>query len=254
MSTPTVSWDETTPSGSENISLGDNRIQELKTQLREVISVDHEFANSGQTATTGQHKQVTLQEQANLGTGAVGATILGNQTVSGKGELVYVDEDNNDVQITSGGKTRAESLGGVYPVANLAAIATLLDKIYFVGIVITSGVSTNPNTLLGIGTWAQIKGKVIVGIADSGTFNTLDATGGVETVTLTSAQSGLPAHTHTSPLASPNTGGTSGVPQNTPGPADTTSNASNANSAADAAQAHTNLQPYQVKYVWQRTA
>ena len=36
----------------------------------------------------------------------------------------------------------------------------------------------------------------MVGKATSGTFATAGATGGAETVTLTSAQSGVPAHTH----------------------------------------------------------
>lgn len=100
---PTVSWDESNPAGSQDISLGDDRIRELKTQIREVINVDHDFPSSGQAADNGQHKQVTLQEQADLGTGAVGATILGSQTSGGKGELTYTDEDDNDIQITKGG-------------------------------------------------------------------------------------------------------------------------------------------------------
>ncbi len=110
MSVPTVSWDETSPPGNQAISLGDNRIREAKTQIREIIDVDHDFPSSGSAADNGQHKQVTLQEQADLGTGAVGATILGSQTVSGKGELVYTDEDDNDIQITSGGLLMAGQL------------------------------------------------------------------------------------------------------------------------------------------------
>lgn len=104
MTVPTVSWSEITPAGSDSASGGDDRIRELKTQIREVIDVDHDFPSSGQATDVGQHKQVTLQEQADIGTGAVGATILGSQTISGKGELVYTDEDDTDIQLTSGGK------------------------------------------------------------------------------------------------------------------------------------------------------
>jgi len=103
MSIPTVAWDETSPAGSQAISLGDNRIREMKTQIREVINVDHDFPSSGSAADNGQHKKMTLQEQADLGTGAEGVPILGAQTVSGKAELVFTDEDDNDIQITSGG-------------------------------------------------------------------------------------------------------------------------------------------------------
>jgi hypothetical protein len=101
---PTTAWSELTPSGSDNVSAGDNRIREMKTQIREVINVDHDFPSSGQAADVGQHKKVTLQEQANLGTGAEGVPILGAQTVGGKAELVFTDEDDNDIQLTSGGK------------------------------------------------------------------------------------------------------------------------------------------------------
>lgn len=101
---PTTSWNEASPAGSDNISAGDNRIREMKTQIREVIDVDHDFPSSGQAADVGQHKKVTLQEQANLGTGAEGVPILGAQTVDGKAELVFTDEDDNDIQLTSSGK------------------------------------------------------------------------------------------------------------------------------------------------------
>lgn len=249
---PSVAWDETAPSGSQAISLGDDRIRELKTQIREVINVDHDFPSSGQASDNGQHKQVTLQEQADLGTGAVNATILGSQTVSGKGELCYVDEDDNTIQITSGGKIRAESLGGVYPAANLAAVATIMNLIYPVGTVLTFGVSTNPATLLGIGTWSAIAGRVIVGIdAGQTEFDTLNETGGEKTHLLTSAESGLPAHNHS--LSNYNDG-TSGTVAKSASANNPTGGVTGTNTAADAASAHNNLQPYIVKYVWERVS
>lgn len=107
---PTVSWDETSPAGSQAISLGDDRIREMKTQLREVIDVDHKFGSSGSDADNGCHDQVTLLEKADLGTGAVGKTILGSQTVSGKGELCYVDEDDTTIQLTTLGGINAAAL------------------------------------------------------------------------------------------------------------------------------------------------
>ncbi len=122
---PTVSWDETSPVGTQAISLGDDRIRELKTQLREIIDVDHDFPSSGTAADNGQHKKVTLQEQADLGTGAVSATILGSQTVSGKGELCYVDEDDNTIQITSAGYI----LGGSLKAASVAHAALADDAV-----------------------------------------------------------------------------------------------------------------------------
>ena len=125
-------------------------------------------------------------------------------------------------------------------------IATVWEAIYPVGIVVTLGVSTNPATLFGMGTWEQIKGKVIVGIDDSGTFDTLDATGGEETHTLTVDE--MPAHTHsyTTKLDESSTG------YLTEGGVDAGS--VRESSSTGGGDPHNNLQPYIVKYVWQRTA
>lgn len=249
---PTTSYDPTSPAGSQAISLGDDAIRLLKVQIQEVIDVDHDFPSSGQAADVGQHKQVTLQEKADLGTGAAGATILGSQTVSGKGELVYTDEDDNDIQITSAGKIKAESIAGVYPAANVAALATMMNLIYPIGFVVTLGVSTNPGTLFGVGTWTAIAGRVIVGIdAGQTEFDTLDETGGEKTHLLTSAESGLPAHNHS--LATYNDG-TSGTVAKSASANNPTGGFTGTNSAADASSAHNNLQPYQVKYIWQRVS
>lgn len=251
MSVPTQSWDETKPAGSRSIKLGDNDIREFKTQIREIIGVDHDLPSSGSANDIGQHLRVTLQEQADLGTGAEGTTILGNQTISGKGELVYTDEDDNDVQLTTGGKICVSSL------TTVASISTILNLIYPIGFVVTLGVSTNPATLFGIGTWTAIAGKVIVGINAGDTeFDTLDETGGYKTITLTAAQSGVPAHNHQEQSLEGGTNIGYGVQGNS-GSGDTVREGyvyTKNNVAADASEAHSNLQPYIVKYVWQRTA
>lgn len=130
--------------------------------------------------------------------------------------------------------------------------------------------STNPGTLLGFGTWEAFgAGRVLVGKASAGTFSTAGATGGAETVTLTSAQSGLPAHTHIqnahshTSLASRVRSGTTGILDGASGTAfsfntdqgtaEATATNQN-NTAADASSAHNNLQPYIVVYIWKRTA
>ena len=248
MSIPTVAINEATPAGGNYVREGDNRIREHKKQVREIMEVDHNYQSSGQDAAAGQHKQMTLVEAADIGTGAEGVPILGAQTEDGGPELVYTDEDDNDVQITKDGYLDATSLGGVYPAANLAALATMMALIYPVGIVITLGVATDPADLLGIGTWAAIEGKVIVGKAAAGTFNTLDGTGGAETVTLDTTM--MPAHTHTVGTTTNNQGGASDdvTEANVAGAGSVTT------SSTGDGGAHANLQPYIVKYVWQRTA
>jgi len=140
------------------------------------------------------------------------------------------------------------------------SLTDVLGLIYPVGIVITLGVATNPATLLGIGTWTAITGKVIVGKAAAGTFNTLDATGGAETHTLTTAE--LASHSH-------KTDGSDGgnkmiVRQGFDSHVDYASGSASNNDlayidgsktgTAGSGTAHNNLQPYICKYVWQRTS
>ena len=128
------------------------------------------------------------------------------------------------------------------------SLTDVLALIYPIGIVITLGVSTNPATLLGIGTWTAITGKVIVGKAGSGTFNTLDATGGAETVTLSTAQ--IPVHTHNvQDVLGNNTVNSSGSAGTKGGYA-----SDKVSDSTGGGGGHTNLQPYIVKYVWQRVS
>ena len=257
MTVPATTWSETTPAGSDNIAQGDDRIRELKAQVREIIAVDHEMTSTQSAATGGQHKQVTLQEQADLGTGAVGATILGNQTVSGEGELVYTDEGDTDVQITSLGKLNAAALGGVYGApAAVADLVNILPYIYPVGSVYTNAaVSTNPATLFGFGTWVAIEGECVVGLVAGGYFDTLGSVPeGAATVKLTGGESGTSAHTHditTSQVAAGSSNLVAGY--NTRTADQTVTAGALASTEADADDAHNNIQPSYVCYVWRRT-
>ena len=258
MAVPSTSWSESSPAGSDLMSTVDNRIREMKTQVREVVGVDHDFPSSGQATDNGQHLRVTLQEQADLGSGAVGTTILGSQTINGKGELVYTDEDDNDIQITKDGFLHAPSLKGVYPAADLAAVASIMNYVYPVGSVYSNvTVSTNPGTLLGVGTWVAIEGYVIAGYkAGDANFGTAGATVGVASVTLTAAQSGVPAHTHNinGNDAAGAVMGLADAAWNGRASASGLGAVTQANSTASAAEAHTNIQPTLVAYSWRRTA
>jgi len=242
-------WSETSPAGSDAINLGDNRIRELKTQIREVIGVDHDFPSSGQAADNGQHLRVTLQEQADLGTGAVGTTILGNQTVSGKGELVYTDEDDNDVQITAGGKINAAAMGGVYAAANVAAIANIMALIYPVGsYYFNDSVSTNPGTLLGVGTWVAVEERVLVGYKSGSTeFGTAGGEYGAKTVDA--------SHTHTVANSGWGTTSSGGSGILLAGPNDGGASWSNngVTSGSGGSSTQSNLQPSRTVYMWRRT-
>lgn len=157
-----------------------------------------------------------------------------------------------------------------FPQADLGFQSTA-ERLLPVGCIFTTVSNTNPTDLLGFGTWEAFgSGRVLVGFDPAqAEFDGLEDTGGVKTVTLTAAQSGLPQHTHiqnphthvetvnttatgpnvgSAPDASTNNGVASGY---------STQPATAVNQDAgptNAAQAHTNLSPYIVVRFWKRTA
>lgn len=177
----------------------------------------------------------------------------------------------------SANKATSTSLGTsntLYPSQNAvkayvdAAILAAKQALYPVGSIWTStSVSTNPGTVLGFGTWAAFgQGRVLVSKATSGTFGTIGATGGAETVTLTSAE--MPVHNH-----GVNDPGHNHGMYNTynNGAGNNRSNLANGSLVswsapatgwaytgistqnAGSGGAHNNLQPYIVVYMWERT-
>lgn len=147
--------------------------------------------------------------------------------------------------------------------ANAVTAAVVNALVYPVGsIYFNMAVATNPATLLGMGTWvAYGAGRVLVGKAASGTFDTLNEELGSETHALSIAE--LPAHGHPYRLSPASTAGsgTSGgfmtsSSDSTVGPNNsTTSNSSGTQiGAAGSGTAHTNLQPSVTVYMWKRTA
>lgn len=151
----------------------------------------------------------------------------------------------------------------------------LKTTIYPIGYILTTiDQNYDPNIAISGTTWVRFaEGKTIVGVDTADTdFNTSEKTGGTKSVTLTSSQSGLPAHNHTATQAahshklykSVESGGSQreirSVEKRKGGwvlnlissvqPAVTVDNAP----AQNAASAHTNLQPYVTVFFWKRTA
>ena len=131
-----------------------------------------------------------------------------------------------------------------------AAIVNAL--VYPVGsIYFNAQVATNPNTLLGFGTWeAYGGGRVPVGVHSSGTFDGLNETGGAETHTLSEAE--LPSHTHSVTFPRSNTSG-GGGPVHPCMSAGDGGSVSATVSSTGSGNAHNNLQPYITVYMWKRT-
>ena len=163
---------------------------------------------------------------------------------------------NNGIAATqSAGNNTTKVATTAFVTAAVAALdaAAINAIVYPVGSIYTNmAVATNPATLLGMGTWvAYGEGRVLVGKAGSGTFDTLDENIGDETTTLTVAN--LPAHTHTNNVSTsqgmfdggnPAYGGSYGL----------TTAGSVASSSTGGGTAHTNLQPSVTVYMWKRTA
>jgi hypothetical protein len=141
-----------------------------------------------------------------------------------------------------------------------AAITAVKAALYPVGSIYTNAeVSTNPATLLGFGTWAAYaEGRVPVGKASSGTFDTLNATGGAETDAHTLTLSEIPSHNHNNGsyqyLLLSNGSATIADTDSTSGEPNLAQQG--AIQAAGGGQAHSHdiLQPYIVVYMWKRTA
>jgi len=181
-------------------------------------------------------------------------TLVDSATISGIVAADITSGTITDTQISSVSGAKFTTLSatpsgaGAIPSANLTSVLTTL---YPVGSIYCSTVSTNPNTLFGFGTWVAFgAGRVLVGNGTSDAAYAAGATGGVSTVTLTAAQSGLPAHTHPIKYATPSGSDGAGFDD----AAGSGTKNSDANSAADASEAHTNLQPYIVVYMFNRTA
>jgi hypothetical protein len=154
----------------------------------------------------------------------------------------------------------------------LATTAFVLQHLYPIGsIYINAGVSTNPATLFGFGTWAAFgAGRVMVGLNGSDTlFDTLEETGGSKDSVVVShthaATVTETAHTHTyightglfsggeNSITVMNdaagTGGTESFTTNS-----TATGITVANSTVGSSGTNANLQPYITVAMWKRTA
>jgi microcystin-dependent protein len=131
--------------------------------------------------------------------------------------------------------------------AAAAATTATLSSVYPVGSIYTSVVATNPTTFFG-GQWNPFgQGKVMIGVDSTDTdFDTVGNTGGAKTHTLITDE--IPSHTHS--MSIENASGTGST-----GSSNGASSFSTVNtSATGGGQAHNNLQPYVVVYMWKRVA
>jgi hypothetical protein len=124
--------------------------------------------------------------------------------------------------------------------------------------------NTNPSTLFG-GTWVLLTGGYVLKTISSGTGGSTNSAGNTGSTTLTAAQSGVPAHSHTvtvNKVGSSNIGIVtlaSGGAYYAPvaGTGETLSGSAANNTAKNASQGHSHTagMPQNIGvYVWKRTA
>ncbi len=100
---------EAQPADTENISLGAGRIRDLKSDIQERLEIDHFHAGDAQD---GEHKKLTLGAPIATPANVANKGFLYGKDVGGKIELHWLDEDGNEIQITSVGSLLGITITG----------------------------------------------------------------------------------------------------------------------------------------------
>lgn len=222
----------------------------IPTQYTDEMAQDAVGGMIADTATIDlTYTDATPELKADVKTDSIGNTLLANMAANTiKGRVTASTGDPEDL-------TAAQAAGILK--------SSIADLMYPVGSIYCSVVSTNPNTLFGVGTWVAFgAGKVMVGINAAETeFDTVEETGGEKTHTLNTTE--MPTHTHIQDAhghsvnihAASTSGGDGYAAYGTgTGSAYGAANNTATNQNAGGGGAHNNLQPYIVVYMWKRTA
>ena len=238
------SLNSSNPTASDAVSEGDDHLRLIKSTVKAT------FPNIT-NAVTSTHTELNLLDGVTANTtelNYVDVATLGTVEAS---KAVTADANKDITGVRNLTITGAFSAG--------SGVVTMAD-VYPVGsIYINAGVTTNPATLLGFGTWVAFgTGKMIIGYdASDSDFDALQETGGAKTHTLSEAE--LPSHYHDQGYGAdqtPRHGITTGLSSVR---IDNDGNAFNSTSAArtssvGSGSAHSILNPYIVAYMWRRTA
>lgn len=183
--------------------------------------------------------------------------INGSDHLSASGdELTYTLNPNQSINIISQTSSQLDYTVGTQ--SNI--ISSIIDVAYPVGSIYISSNTMHPSVIFG-GVWERFAEDKFLLSAGSTYAN--GSTGGSATVKLTSAQSGVPAHSHK--YQDYNTTYTLKTTNRKPGTSTAvaygtsltagggaTERTSSNNTAANASQAHENMPPYLAVYMWER--
>ena len=190
--------------------------------------------------------RTAVNSKANLNGDATESFAINNATVAGT--LAVTGVPTVPTQSAGNNTTRVATTAFVTAAVAALDAAAINAIVYPVGSIYTNmAVATNPATLLGMGTWvAYATGRVLVGKAGSGTFDTLNEEQGTETTTLSIAQ--IPSHNHTYSVGSAQSNTAMGQLKNS------NASANPVTGSTGGGDAHTNLQPSVTVHMWKRTA
>jgi len=227
-----------------------------------VISGD-DFQTEFETVQTAVNSKANLNgsssEDFAINSGTVAGTldVTGVTTLGGNPTTTTQSAGNNTTRIATTAFVTTAVGNATVTAAEVNAL------VYPVGSIYTATVSTNPNTLLGVGTWAAFgAGRVMAGF-DSGdeAYNVNGFEGGAATVdagtsgSTTLSTSQMPAHTHTHDRTD-NAGGGVKISGSGGGSGGTWTSSSTGGGSGHThtTPSHSLLQPYIVVYIWERTA
>lgn len=153
--------------------------------------------------------------------------------------------DTNNTQIATCGFVRNA-------IAKFAPMLDTMKKIYPVGSIYISTVSTNPATLFGFGTWEAMPAGELPSHGHSASTNTANLTGNANSIGINYDEVSV------SGIISKNRGNDYGGTNNDHNKTGFLINASHSHTvtinSTGSNQAHNNLPPYLAIYIWERTA
>lgn len=182
--------------------------------------------------------------------------INGSDSLTTAYDRTYILNPNQSINLISQSSSQLNYTVGTQ--SNI--ISSIIDVAYPVGSIYISSSTIHPSIVFG-GVWEHFAEDKFLLSAGSTYAN--GSTGGSATVTLTSAQSGVPAHSHK--YQDYNTTYTLKTTNRKPGTSTAvaygtsltagggaTERTSSNNTAANASQAHENMPPYLAVYMWER--